>query len=95
MEIYHHPKVLEGKKLLLNALQEERKKITGVKPARDDLKLEYEKLLQALNHIRSYPMFYPYISSGLGNGPLVELLDGSVKYDFICGIGPAYLGHSD
>ena len=39
-------------------------------------------------------MFYPYLSSGLGRGPLVQLEDGSVKLDFICGIGPHILGHS-
>lgn len=95
MDIYNHPKVLEAKQLLLSVLRDEQRKITGVKPANADLKEEYEAALGALNHIRTYPMFYPYLGSGLGNGPLVQLLDGSVKYDFIGGIGPAYLGHSD
>ena len=39
-------------------------------------------------------LFYPYMASGLGNGPLVELLDGSVKYDMITGIGVHFFGHS-
>jgi acetylornithine aminotransferase len=34
------------------------------------------------------------LSSGLGNGPLVELADGSVKFDFITGIGVHGMGHS-
>ena len=36
----------------------------------------------------------PYLGSGLGNGALVELADGSVKYDLIAGIGVHFLGHS-
>ncbi len=41
------------------------------------------------------PPFWPYLASGLGNGPFVELADGSVKLDFICGIGVHGCGHSD
>ncbi len=39
--------------------------------------------------------YFPYLASGLGNGPWVELADGSVKLDFISGIGVYGLGHSD
>ena len=39
------------------------------------------------------PLFFPFISSGLGNGALVECVDGSVKYDFISGIG-SHFSHS-
>jgi len=31
----------------------------------------------------------------MGNGPFVELMDGSVKYDFINGIGVHHFGHSN
>jgi len=43
---------------------------------------------------RGGKLFYDYIGSGIGNGALVELADGSVKYDFITGIGVHYFGHS-
>ena len=39
-------------------------------------------------------MYYPYLGSGIGRGALVELADGSVKYDFITGIGVHYMGHN-
>ena len=55
---------------------------------------EYSHLLQSIARLRGRPLFYPYVSSGLGRGPLVQLKDGSVKLDFICGIGPHILGHS-
>ena len=35
-----------------------------------------------------------YRGSGLGRGALVELADGSAKYDMISGIGVHYLGHN-
>ncbi len=38
---------------------------------------------------------YPYVGSGIGRGPLVELVDGSVKWDLINGIGVHMFGHSD
>ncbi len=38
--------------------------------------------------------FFPYLGSGIGNGPFVELADGSVKLDLITGIGVHGFGHS-
>jgi len=52
------------------------------------------KVANNLEDIRGGKLIYPYLSSGLGNGALVELADGSVKYDFIIGIGVHYFGHS-
>ncbi len=43
---------------------------------------------------RGRPLFYPYIGTGAGRGPYVELEDGSVKIDLINGIGIHILGHS-
>jgi len=43
---------------------------------------------------RGRPLFYPYIGTGSGQGPYVELEDGSVKIDLINGIGIHVLGHS-
>jgi acetylornithine/N-succinyldiaminopimelate aminotransferase len=37
----------------------------------------------------------PTSPPGAGNGALVELLDGSVKWDMICGIGVHFFGHAD
>src|SRR5438477_30555 len=44
--------------------------------------------------VRGGAIFYPYLGSGLGNGALVELADGSVKFDMISGIGVQHWGHS-
>ncbi len=88
------PRVKEAKKLLLDAISSHQKEITGVKPPEPGLKSKYEKLLEAFAQCRGGKLWFPYISSGIGKGALVELLDGSVKYDLISGIGAHYFGHS-
>ena len=44
--------------------------------------------------MRGGNLWYPYLGTGMGNGSLVELGDGSVKYDMISGIG-AHWGHGN
>jgi acetylornithine/N-succinyldiaminopimelate aminotransferase len=89
------PRVRQAKELLLAAVKEHQEQITGPRPPLSDLKISYENLLNSFAEIRGSKLWFPYLGSGIGNGCLVELLDGSVKYDFICGIGPHYLGHSN
>lgn len=87
-------RVLQAKKLLLSALEDHQAKITGIKPADSDRIESYEKTLAEFAKCRGAKLYYPYIGSGIGKGALVELLDGSIKYDFITGIGVHFLGHS-
>jgi len=83
---------------LINQLTKEYQKksegITQVRPPQEEKQSFYQESLKTISALRGRPLFYPYISSGLGRGPFVQLLDGSVKLDFICGIGPHILGHS-
>ncbi len=88
------PRLEEAKKLISDVLADHSNKITKVKPGNPELKEEYEKMLAAFSEDRGGKLFYDYIGSGIGNGALVELADGSVKYDFITGIGVHYFGHS-
>jgi 4-aminobutyrate aminotransferase-like enzyme len=88
------PRLEEAKKLVEEALADHSKKITGVKAGDPALKETYDKMLEEFSEHRGGKLFYNYIGSGIGNGALVELADGSVKYDFITGIGVHYFGHS-
>lgn len=88
------PRIQQAKDLVAQALKEHSAKISGVKPAEAELKETYEKLIEDFSNDRGGKLFYDYIGSGIGNGALVELADGSVKYDFITGIGVHYFGHS-
>jgi 4-aminobutyrate aminotransferase-like enzyme len=69
--------------------------ITGVRGPTSELKESYEALMKRAAEVRGRGLLYPYIGSGVGNGALVELGDGSVKWDMICGIGVNFFGHSD
>jgi acetylornithine/N-succinyldiaminopimelate aminotransferase len=87
------PRVQQAKQLLLETLHDYQKQIQGVCPSLDTLKQPYAALLKTFAEYRGGPLYFPYIGSGFGKGALVELLDGSIKYDLISGIGPHYWGH--
>lgn len=87
-------RVVQGKRLLIEALEEHSSRLSEIRPSNPEMKLSYEALLQQFAQLRGAPLFLPYISSGLGRGAFIELLDGSVKYDMIGGIGCYLLGHS-
>lgn len=80
--------------MLGEALAEHQARLTGPRDADPARRTSYRQLLEQFGQIRGGSLFYPYLGSGLGHGALVELADGSVKYDMIGGIGVHYLGHS-
>ena len=80
---------------IIAELVEAQATLVGARPAVDDLKQSYEDALAKYGELRGRPPLYPYIGSGIGNGPLVELADGSVKWDMINGIGVHMFGHGD
>lgn len=88
------PRVTEAKRLLRDTLRDHQARLTGVRPADPARKQAYEETLKRFAGLRGAPLYYPYLGSGMGRGALVELADGSVKYDFITGIGVHYLGHN-
>jgi 4-aminobutyrate aminotransferase-like enzyme len=88
------PRIVEAKRLLKEALADHSRPIDGVRGPASDLTAGYEQLLQRLATARGGATYFPYLTSGIGNGPFVELADGSVKLDFIAGIGVHGLGHS-
>jgi 4-aminobutyrate aminotransferase-like enzyme len=69
--------------------------ITGARPANAGQKETLDSWLARSAEVKGRPALYPYVGSGFGNGPLVELVDGSVKWDLINGIGVHMFGHSD
>lgn len=93
-KLRHDPRVAQAKQLLLKAIEEHISTITAVRPPNSSLRSSYENTLAKFAGYRGAKLWLPYLGSGIGNGALVELLDGSVKYDFISGIGVHYLGHS-
>lgn len=88
------PRVSLAKRLLLMALLDHQSAITGIRPPDPDLQADYAETITQFGILRGGDLFYPYLGSGIGKGPFVELADGSIKYDFISGIGVHYWGHS-
>ncbi len=89
------PRIAQAKQLIAQAVAEHSAKIDHAKPATPELGASYQSWLDRLGATRGGPPIWPYLASGLGNGPLVELADGSVKLDMIGGIGVHGCGHSD
>ena len=88
------PRVKQAEELLLAALADAQSQIAGPKAADPELKAHYKALLDRLAVARGGATYFPYLGSGIGRGPWVELADGSVKLDFIVGIGVHGMGHS-
>jgi 4-aminobutyrate aminotransferase-like enzyme len=88
------PRVIEGKRLLMEAVQDHQRQLTKICPPHPDLVQSYTQTLETFHLLRGGKLYFPYLGSGWGHGPLVELLDGSIKYDMISGIGAHFWGHS-
>nr|MBP9674016.1 aminotransferase class III-fold pyridoxal phosphate-dependent enzyme [Bacteriovoracaceae bacterium] len=90
-----NPKIESEIDQLFSSILIEQQKFDKLKPAESE---EKKQLLQdkvaKFSKLRGRPLVYPYLSSGRGHGPFTEIIDGSVKYDLIGGIGINLLGHS-
>lgn len=69
--------------------------ILGVKPADPQLVAAAKATMDYTGKLRGRPLYHNYIGTGAGQGPFVELIDGSVKIDLINGIGIHLMGHSN
>ncbi len=85
----------EAVRRIVDDLRSRQASITGARPATAEGKVTLDAWLKRSADAKGRPALYPYVGSGLGNGPLVELVDGSVKWDLINGIGVHMFGHSD
>ena len=87
-------RIKKAKSLICEALNDYQKKIVNIQGSMASQRRVYKKEMDHIGQLRGRPLFFPYIGSGLGNGSLVELANGSIKYDFITGIGVHLMGHS-
>lgn len=68
--------------------------ITGIREPHPEHLENGKKAIEAAGKVRGRPLYYPYVGTGAGRGPYVELEDGSVKLDLINGIGIHLMGHA-
>lgn len=84
-----------AKRQLVDALRTELSVLKSPRPTQTDLRAAYDDMVRQVGGLRGRDLFYKYVGSGAGNGPFVELADGSVKYDLITGIGVNFFGHGN
>ncbi len=81
---------------VLKSLKAQLSTISGVRgPIDAEASASFEALVREAGEVRGRDLFFPWITSGAGNGPFVELADGSIKYDLITGIGVNFFGHGN
>ncbi|MCB0364299.1 MAG: aminotransferase class III-fold pyridoxal phosphate-dependent enzyme [Bdellovibrionaceae bacterium] len=93
-EIEGSEKIKQLVKNLVAEVQSQCQRIETTKDAEESLLSSHKELVERFGKFRGRPLYYPYIGSGAGKGPYVELTDGSVKLDLINGIGIHIMGHS-
>lgn len=84
------------KKLIDDLIQEVTRLESGLtapRDARTNHAEEAKRQFADAGKYRGRPLFYPFLGTGAGHGPYVELEDGSVKLDLINGIGIHIFGH--
>merc|ERR1712224_356797 len=80
---------------LISVVESKQRAISGLRPAQKDKVVSYGECMAQLEAVRGAKTYYPYCGSGMGKGPYVQLADGSVKLDFIGGIGVHFFGHQN
>jgi 4-aminobutyrate aminotransferase-like enzyme len=94
-QLKHSPAVRAAIDTIVAEVRSRSAQLIDIRPPQPGLKETYEDLMKRAAEVRGRGLLYPYLGSGLGNGALVELADGSVKWDMICGIGVHFFGHSE
>lgn len=87
-------KIQESISQLLKLIQQEQSAINQIRPPSESKKNLLKEKLEQYSSLRGRNGYYPYISTGKGNGPFTQLIDDSIKYDLIGGVGVYLLGHS-
>ena len=85
---------LTAKSELVQAIQESSSKIRGIRSSSPELRSAYADWIREFQSDRARDLFFPYLSTSFGNGPFIELADGSLKYDLSSGIGISFFGHT-
>lgn len=91
----HSAEFRAAKEKLLQVIQTQSSRINGIRGASSpEIRARYLKAVEEFGKLKGREQYYNYLASGLGHGPYIELLDGSVKLDLINGIGINFFGHS-
>ncbi len=88
------PKVQALIKELIDEVMKLEKPITGICEPQTNFVESGKRACDEAGKYRGRPLMYPFVGTGAGHGPYVEVSDGSVKLDLINGIGVHLFGHA-
>lgn len=94
-QIAKSAKIEEQIKSLVLEVSKLNSNLPGVRASQDEHKENGKKWIDHAAAFRGRPLHYPYVGTGAGRGPYVELEDGSIKLDLINGIGIHLMGHGN
>ena len=94
-ELFNDGAIHDGIDAIVERVMEHNRKITDVRGPKDELAESFKDLLKRSAAVKGRGLLYPALGSGAGNGALVEMADGSVKWDMLTGIGVHFLGHGN
>ena len=94
-QLLSSPAYTSAKAAFLKAVLEGAKSAEGIRGATSpEITGKYLETIKGLEKLKGREMYFQYLSSGIGSGPFIELMDGSRKLDLITGIGINFFGHS-
>ncbi len=94
-QIDNSPQIENLIKNLVAEVEQINAQIKTVQIARPELLDAGKSWVDKTGQFRGRPLHYPYVGTGAGRGPFVELQDGSIKLDLINGIGIHLMGHGN
>ena len=94
-QITHDQAINAGIDALVDQVMAYNNRIEDVRGANPELGEEFKSQIERCGAVKGRGLVYPSIGSGAGNGALVEMGDGSVKWDMLTGIGVHFLGHGN
>lgn len=93
--IINDPAIESGIDSLVEQVMAYNRSITEIRAASPELAESFKSMIDRCIAVKGNTLVYPSLGSGAGNGALVEMADGSVKWDMLTGIGVHFLGHGN
>lgn len=93
--IFTDPAIESSIDALVEQVMEHNRTITDTKAADPKIAESFNAIIERCKAVKGNNLVYHSIGSGAGNGALVEMADGSVKWDMLTGIGVHFLGHGN
>jgi len=93
--ISNDPAIQSSIDALVEQVMEHNRSITDTKAPSSEIAESFKSIIERCKAVKGNNLVYPSIGSGAGNGALVEMADGSVKWDMLTGIGVHFLGHGN